>query len=341
MAVKRSAQTSSWTRGRLRPMDPARDLGTITDLIADAFSHELDVRGQAALREMRRLARWWPFVWWWARADPTFNEAFCGFVWEEPPSEGKKSQVVGNVSLNRAPGSRKHWIICNVVVQEQHRGKGIGRSLIQAAVDEAQDLGAAAAVLQVYKDNHVALQLYNELGFHGTSGETDLRLEKVGTVAVLDAAGYRFRMWQAIDGKAGVELARLVTPPSQQWLRPLQVNAYQLDWLTRVGQWLADLFATRRTYRLVALNQNRLVAVMTVTAAFRQGEHSLALLVHPDHVGRVEAALISRALHMLAAAPPKPVKTTIGTGHDSILKALRGYGFEEQGTLLTLSKEFE
>ena len=88
------------------------------------------------------------------------------------------------------------------------------------------------------------------------------------------------------------------------------------------------------------MREHRLVAVMTVTAAFRRGEHVLSLLVHPDHAGSVEAALISRALHMLAAAPARPVRATVVTEHNSTLRALGDYGFEEQGTLLTLSKHF-
>ena len=237
-------------------MDPARDLGTVTDLIGKAFAHELDARGQAALREMRRTARLWPFIWWWAQADPTFNEAFYGFVWEEPDPKGNKNQVVGNVSLNRAPGSRSHWIICNVVVQEQYRGRGIGRSLTEAAMDEAQELGADGVVLQVYQNNPRAFRLYSDLGFRETSGETDLRLDQVRTVAVLDAAGYSFRPWKAVDGQAAYELARLVTPTPQQWLRPLKAKAYEVGWWTRVESWLADLLNAQRTYRLVALRSS-------------------------------------------------------------------------------------
>ena len=340
VTVLDSAQKSQQAWDGLRPMDPARDLGIVTDLIGEAFADELDARGQAALREMRRMARMWPFIWWWAQADPTFSEACYGFVWEEPGPDGKKSQVVGNVSLNRAPGNRQIWIICNVAVQEQFRGRGIGRCLTEAAIEEAQELGATGAVLQVYRNNLRAFRLYSDLGFRETSAETNLRLDQCSTVAVLDAAGYGFRPWKANDGQAAYELACLVTPKSQQWLRPLKARAYEAGLWARIEGWFADLLNTQRTYRLVALRQNRLVAILTVTAAFRRGEHVLSLLVHPDHAGQVEAALVSRALHMLAAAPPKPVRATVITEHSSILRTLANYGFQEQGTLLTLSKHF-
>ena len=114
-------------QGGLRPMDPTRDLGIIADLIADAFAGELDERGQAALREMRWMARLTPLVWWWSQVDPSFRDAFNGFVWEEPPPETRGSRgsrrIVGNANLNRAPGNRQRWIICNVVVLDEFRGR--------------------------------------------------------------------------------------------------------------------------------------------------------------------------------------------------------------------------
>jgi ribosomal protein S18 acetylase RimI-like enzyme len=340
MAVTAAPQTSPTVQGGLRPLDPVRDLKPIAGLIADAFSDELDARGRAALREMRWMARLWPFVWWWAHTDPTFHDAFNGFVWEEPPTTGAKSRIMGNVSLNRAPGNRRRWIICNVVVHEELRGSGIGRSLTKAAIVEAQELGAEGVVIQVYQDNFPALRLYTDLGFQEVTGETELRLEAVRSVALLDAPGYRFRPWRPDDGQAAYELARLVAPSALQWLAPIRPKQYRLDSWTRLEQWLGDLVAARRTYRLVMLKEDRLVAMMTVAAAFRRGDHHLTLLVHPDHSGRVEAALASRALHMLVAAPTRPIRTIVGRGHAATLKVLCDYGFEEQRTLLTLCRDF-
>jgi ribosomal protein S18 acetylase RimI-like enzyme len=340
MVVTAATQSPPAVEGGLRPLDPVRDLRDIADLMSEAFSQELDARGQAALREMRWMARLWPFVWWWARADPAFHDAFNGFVWEEPPVTGKRGRIVGNVSLNRAPGNRQRWIICNVVVQEGHRSRGIGRSLTEAAITEAQDRGASGVVLQVYQDNLPALYLYTDLGFKEVAGETDLRLKAVPSVAFLDAPGYRFRPWRPVDGQAAYELARLVTPQALQWLRPIKAEQYRLDWLTRMEQWLTSLMAIRRSYRLTVLKEDRLVAMMTVVAAFQRGDHHLALLVHPDHRGRVEAALVSRALHMLAAAAPRPIRTTVDKGQTTTLKVLRDYSFEEQSTLLTLCRDF-
>jgi ribosomal protein S18 acetylase RimI-like enzyme len=322
-------------------MDPARDLGTIADLIAGAFADEIDDRGRAALREMRWMARLSPLVWWWAQADPSFSDTFNGFVWEEPAPEGRGLRIIANVSLSRAPGSRRRWIICNVVVEDAYRGQGIGRQLVEAAIDEALQLGAEGVLLQVHRDNAPALQLYISLGFREVAGETELRLDAVTPVIAQDAPGYRFRPWRSADGQAVYELARSVMPPARRWIRPLRAEDYCPDWLVRLGRWISDLVAGRRIYRLVALQEDRLVAMVTVTAAFRGGEHHLMLLVDPNHVGKVEAALVSRALHMLSDIPSKPARITIDPDRKATAQVLRDYGFTEQRTLLTMRKDLE
>lgn len=330
--------------GWLRPMEPTRDLGAVADLIASAFAGELDERGRAALREMRWMARLTPLVWWWSQVDPAFRDSFNGFVWEEPDPEARgrrgARRIVGNISLNRMPGNRERWIICNVVVLDQYQGQGIGRHMMEAAIDEAEQMGAAGVVLQVHQDNPRALGLYTRMGFHQVAGETNLQLETVGSVAHLDAPGYEIRGWIPADGQAVYQLARHAVPEVQQWIHPIRPDEYRLDWLLRLAQWLSDLVAGRRSYRLTALKGDRLVAMMTVTATQRAGAHRLGMLVHPGHVGQVEAALMSRALYMLAAAPPGPVRITVNMDDEAARKVLRDYGFREQRTLLTLRRDF-
>lgn len=332
-------------RGGLRPMEPVQDLGAIADLVGDAFADELDERGRAALREMRWMARLTPLVWWWSQVDPAFRDAFNGFVWEEssPAAAGGargSKRIVGNVSLNRAPGNPQRWIICNVVVLKEYRGRAIGRRMMEAAVKEAQEIGAAGVLLQCHRDNTQALGLYTRMGFYEVSGEVDLRLDAVSSVAFLNAPGYEIRRWRPIDGQAIFELAKQAIPAVLQWIKPVRAQEYRPDWLLRLGLWLSDLVAGRRTYRLVAQKDDRLVAVMTVTAAGHKGEHRMSLLVHPDHKGQVEGALVSRALYMLAATPSRPVQITAHLGDDEILKVLAHCGFKEQRTLLTMRKDF-
>jgi len=340
MGVTAVAREAGQVQGGLRPLNPGRDLGAIADLIAAAFAQEMDARSRRALQELRWMARLSPLVWWWASIDPSFRDSFNGFVWEEPSPRGRRRQVVGNVSLNQAPGNRRRWIVCNVVVRDDYRRRGIGRRLTEAAIAEAQALGAEGVLLQAYQDNLPALRLYTALGFQEAAGETEFWLEAVNPVAFLEAPGYQLRAWRPADGQAAYDLARLVIPTPLQWFRPLRAGEYRPGWWARLFEALADLMAGQRVYRLSVLKEDRLVAMMTLAVAFRQGEHQLALLVHPDHTGQVEAALVSRALHLLAALPPRPVRAVVDKEHTATIRVLREYGFREQRTLLTLRRDF-
>jgi GNAT superfamily N-acetyltransferase len=317
-------------------MDPSRDLGTIARLIADAFASEIDERGRAALREMRWMARLSPLIWWWSRADPSFSAMFNGYVWEEQAPEGGGNRIVGNVSLTRAPGRANRWVISNVVVLDEYRGQGIGRQLIEAAMVEAWEIGARELVLQVYQGNLAAQRLYRDLGFREAGGETEFRLGAAAPVLPGENPGYQVRAWRASDGQAIYELARLATSEVLQWLKPIRSDDYQPDWLMRAGTRLVGLLAGRRLHRVVALKDNVPVALLTVTTALRGGHHQLALLVHPDHAGCIEAFLVRRALYTLAAQPPRMITITVDRAQSAALKVLLSHGFQEYRTLLTL-----
>jgi GNAT superfamily N-acetyltransferase len=340
MAVTATTGTIGQVQGSLRPLDPIRDLGAIADLIEEAFAHEIDERGRAAIREMRWMARLTPLVWWWSQADPAFQDTFNGFVWEEPTPNGNGAQIVGNVSLNRTPGSYQYRIICNVVVQEAYQGQGIGRRLTEAAITQARASGAEGVVIQVHQDNPRAHRLYTDLGFWEAAGEAELLLAAVEEVSPVVAPDYRIRAWRSSHGQAVYELARQVTPSAHQWIKPVRAGHYQQGWWTRLGQQMGNLVNQQRVYRLVVLTEEHLVAMMTVTASLRQGAHHLEMLVHPEHRGQVESALVSRALYMLSALPSRPVRAMISTDHSAALAALQDSGFEERRRLLTLRRDF-
>jgi ribosomal protein S18 acetylase RimI-like enzyme len=340
MALTVAAEAKWQEPAGLRPIDPARDLGAIADLMALAFGSEIGERGRAALQEMRWMSRLSPLVWWWSQADPAFHDAFSGFVWEEPSPVSSKRQIVGNVSLNRAPGHRRRWIICNVVVKDGYRGRGIGRKLTEAAISEAWNRGAEGILLQVYEDNSPALKLYTDLGFQEMAGQMGLSLESIepGSVRVPApaAAGYDLCAWRPEDGSSAYELAGLATPSVLQWLAPVRRGEYCLGWWKRLEQRLGNVVTGRRTYRLVVQRHKRLVAMLTISTAPHKGGNRLGLLIHPDHAGQVEEALIGRGLRLLASAPSMPITAEVDVRYRHALDVLRRYGFEEQRTLLTL-----
>lgn len=55
--------------------------------------------------------------------------------------------------------------ILTLAVTPHARGKGLGRALLQAAINRARELGATTMFLEVGADNPAALALYAGLGF--------------------------------------------------------------------------------------------------------------------------------------------------------------------------------
>lgn len=142
----------------LRRAEPSRDTATIVSLIELGFAHELDPQGRKMLAQMRARVRQGHWARWFSDAD--WDEP-PGFVWEDA------GVVVANLSLREAyPRERKGRLIGNVVVHPDYRGRGIGRALVEAALEAARkDAEVRWVGLEVRVDNAPACHLYESLGF--------------------------------------------------------------------------------------------------------------------------------------------------------------------------------
>lgn len=55
--------------------------------------------------------------------------------------------------------------IHDCMVEASHRGKGVGRQLLQAVEEKARELGCCKLTLEVLENNHGALRVYRAAGF--------------------------------------------------------------------------------------------------------------------------------------------------------------------------------
>ncbi len=83
---------------------------------------------------------------------------FFGWVWEHA------GQPLGLVALTPMSQRPRRYVLANIVVHPRHRGRGIGRALVQQALRYVAARGGEAW-LEVYADNHPAVGLYTSLGF--------------------------------------------------------------------------------------------------------------------------------------------------------------------------------
>lgn len=80
-------------------------------------------------------------------------------------------EIIGMVSaqlvISTAQGTFSAWIE-DMVVSSAHRGQGLGRLLLDAALDWAREHGATRAQLLVDTENQPALEFYRHLGWDAT-----------------------------------------------------------------------------------------------------------------------------------------------------------------------------
>ncbi len=313
----------------IRPFDLGRDLRPVAELIADAFTHELDPRGQAALREMRIMSHLSGLIRLLSRSTGDLDDVFSGFVWLE---EGR---IVGNITVQRADKYGNRWQIANVAVAPAFRGRGIARRLMTRALEHIAESGGRWAVLQVYDHNTVARTLYANLGFEEVGGSVDLRLARVLPVELpakrAGFFGFGAHQWQAL-----YELATSQLNAQAQWWRALRRSDFQVTLEAQFGEWLWRTLGRRRIYRRCIQNTRRFEAALILTAERWRGNHQIELWVRPERYGEIEHYLIQWALATLQEYPRWPVRITLSRDHVAALEACREFGFYQQQTLLTL-----
>ncbi|MDP5292694.1 N-acetyltransferase [Oceanimonas sp. CHS3-5] len=83
----------------------------------------------------------------------------------------EKSELLGYVLAGRGEATGEGWIL-SLAVAPAARGQGLGRQLLQAAVNALESQGCRKIKLTVLPDNP-ALQLYRRLGFAEAGREED------------------------------------------------------------------------------------------------------------------------------------------------------------------------
>lgn len=98
---------------------------------------------------------------------PEPNAAFGAFI---------DDQLVGCAAVawpSKFPSSRHKATLWGVFVAPTARGRGIGRTIVQHAVDHAFRNGVRRVNLLVYVPNDAALRLYQRLGFEPCGSEPE------------------------------------------------------------------------------------------------------------------------------------------------------------------------
>lgn len=312
------------SRTGVRAFEPHRDLEAVVELIDVSFGDRLDPAGRVTLGKMRRLARrsrLWGWLWpLWGQAGIT-----PGFVWVA------EERVVGNVSLRRA-ASGNGYLIGNVVVHPDWRGRGIASALMEAAVDNISARGGRWVGLEVRVDNEVAYGLYERLGFREV-GTTLHMLRPAGLAWREDAPSLpSLRRGRSRDGDALVDLVHAVVPEKQRPLLEIRQDDYRPSWDRALSQWLKG---RRQSWWVVEENDALRGAVRAVREPGRY-PNRLEVLVRPEHDGGVETALTQKGVADLGGSTGKDIEARLPNPAGRSAEALESVGFEKLRVLVQM-----
>ncbi len=246
-----SQASNSIEKSQLRPINPRRDLKAVADLIELCFSNTLDGDGKRYLQRMRQEAR---------RSNHWFDSAALmtsvtaeGFIWEED------GQIVGNISLIPFAGvGRPIYLIANVAVHPDFRGRGIARALTNAAMKWTQNRRVRSVWLQVRDDNLPAKRLYKSMGFIERARRTTWTVQP-GNFEGQAPPGVRIVSQKSRHWKLQKHWLRQNYPDELFWYWPVRPGAFQ------PGIWamVANFFTETRLRHWGVERQSALLGVLS------------------------------------------------------------------------------
>jgi ribosomal protein S18 acetylase RimI-like enzyme len=314
----------------IRSINPMRDLGQLADLIENAFGAELSEGGERVLREIRLLSKLGPLNYLFvgmSEAEGMFN----GFVWEQ------HGRIVGNVSVSRPSGHSHKWQISNVAVLDTHRGQGIGRSLVEAAIDLIARRGGRSAYLFVRDDNPSALGLYRSMRFVEVDRTTDLKFPPP-PVSSRSRSLSLLEPLEPAREHALYELVRRAEGPGHYWLYTVRRRQYVLSADERLFRRVESLFTgeTELRWCVPDVHMLRAAVVLRATRLWNWRPHRLQLWIHPNWRDHLADALAGDIAAILSARPRRPSYVSLPACEAQATAALLETGFSLVRTLILM-----
>jgi len=319
----------------IRPFNPLRDLPGVMALLADVFGPELSLESRQTARVVRRMQRHPAIGWLWMGFDAWFDGSIGGYVWVD----GRR--VVGNANIAPIGPTGRQWVLSNVAVAEDLRGRGIGRRLVEACLDRAWSCGAERVLLQVWEGNGPALHLYRSLGFSAVGRVWRLSADAAcasWAEATVSATDWRWRRLRGRDLQAIHELLnRMLPTTTARLVRPTLVHPFRpglTDYLSALGiGWARRPMAVRRV-----LGEGRSVAAALALIPVDDGLARLTVAAAPDPGESLVSSILAE-LGSLLAPRPMAVLADVAASLRPLRDRMVARGWVHQDSLLQMVAE--
>ncbi len=310
------------SREGIRPVDTTRDLPRIIDLIELGFRDELDPQGRMMLQQMRQMARQDS----WLRFLTGRSLDLGGYVWIE------NGEVVGNISLRPAlPYAGRGWLIGNVVVHPGYQGHGIGRALMESAVDSLEKREAHWVGLEVRADNQIARGLYERMGFQAIGRTLHMLRSPKLPQPQFPAPRSDWRPSDSEDYLKWLALAESIYQEKQRQVLEIRPEHYRFGgWERALTRWLQR---QRERAWLRAGGEHDLG--LYVRTNHKHRFHLWEMLIHPDEEGAGYQEVVAKALYTIRHRISWPV-ITIVTDQKPLVQLLHAVDFHLHRTLVQM-----
>ncbi len=306
-------------------MLPSRDLEAVIALMNEGYAGWQSWRGKTALSVLAVLRRFPPVLWLLQRS-ASFRQFCSALVYVDD------GQVVGFVVTHPIEPGLCYWIGRNIAVRKSHRRHGIAHILTQAMLDRAAAQGAEKIIVMIRTDNVPSLNLVQKFGFRPLAGTTEMRMAASDwTVPPVDSDA-SIRSLRASEWGRMADLLRAATPAELLAYQPICSHEADLRTARRLWRRVSDLIAGQWEHYLVVEKDNTLAGLLKIEASLWGGDHCAEITVHPRYRGRLEEALVSKALSVLARYPRHVIDVKLFASHKEAIQVLARYGFEERKT---------
>jgi len=306
-----------------------RDIPPITELVELCFADVLDYSSRRMLRDVRTVAQWGRAAWSLSRMLGAVNpeEWLLASVWEE---EGR---IVGNATLTRRLPEAHAWLVSNVAVHPEYRGRGIAGGLIRHALEEIRRRGGRNVYLQVDASNEAAVRIYRGLGFEEIARRTTwLRAREESRTPAPDEPASACRVSRRTPAEWMEEYAfwREISPDGTAWNSPLTEKRFHPS----LCQWLERMLEGESEAHFLARCGPRVEGAL---AAYRRYSGWEGVLIQREgSEGRVEGPLLDAA----GKAFPRERSVLLETTPEASVGLLVQLGFQKRRTFIWMRYTF-
>jgi hypothetical protein len=168
---------------------------------------------------------------------------------------------------------------------------------------------------------------------------SSMRMDPLRGAKPLPSETYETSVVKPAEWNQLLQLAEDALSPEAREIRPPRREAYQPSLLQRLFSGAGDLVNGRTTHRFAARSHGEFAGVVTLRTGGFLVPHSLTLMVHPSHRGKVEETLLRHALAVLETRHARTLLAEIHPSYDFARDVFIEHGFVEEETLdlLTLS----